>query len=354
MKMRKGYIMILMLMLVIKAGGQSYSPCYTNNIAQGDAAYNQGKYSEAKTYYVIAKKCAGGNPTVAQQKINNCDAKIKAQQEEAEAKQKAEQEVAERRRIEGEAKRKAEEEAKKRPNFTVNGVTFKMILVNGGTFKMGNNEGGENDKPEHDVTLRDFYIAETEVTQALWNEVMGLDLEISGRWTDEYGHGSEYPAYRLNWNECQQFCEELNNKLSGQLPLGYRFALPTEAQWEFAARGGNMGHGYRYSGGNTVKEQAWYEGNSGGKMHMVKSKQANELGVYDMSGNVREWCLDWLGKYSDNAQSNPAGPATGTFRVLRGGCWSSSAWYCRVTYRYNSVPEDRVINYGFRLALVHE
>ena len=344
------FIMMLLLLFMFRAGAQEYSPCYINNMSKGNTAYNQGRYSEARTYYVDAKRCAGGDPTVAQQKISACDAKLKEQRDAeklAEEKRRAEQEAEE-------VKRKAEEEAKKRPKFTVNSVIFNMILVNGDTFKMGNNEGGENDKPEHYVTLSDFYIAETEVTQALWNAVMGLDLEVSGRWTDEYDHGSDYPAYRLSWIECHQFCEELNNKLSGQLPLGYRFALPTEAQWEFAARGGSMGHGYKYSGGNTVKELAWYDGNSGGKMHPVKNKQANELGLYDMSGNVREWCLDWTGDYSDAAQTDPQGPSSGTFRVLRGGCWSSSAWYCRVTYRYDGVPEDRVINYGFRLALVRQ
>ena len=335
---------ILLLLASLTVAAQSYSPCYTNNIAQGDAAYKQGKYSEAKTYYATAKKCAGGNPTAAQQKINNCDAKLKAQQEAAEAKKREEQE-------EMEVKRNAEEEAKNCQTIKVNGLSFKMKLVEGGIFTMGctSEQGSDCDsdeKPSHSVTLGDYWIGETEVTQALWRAVMGSEPNYNGGWTNEYGKGDAYPAYRVSWDDCQEFIRKLN-QLTGKT-----FRLPTEAEWEYAARGGKKSGGYKYSGSNSLGDVAWYTDNSSSATHPVKTKAANELGLYDMSGNVWEWCSDWYGSYSSSSQTNPAGPSSGSCRVNRGGSWNYSSKGCRFSHRYFNKPSDRNYSLGFRLVLV--
>ncbi|MDD3153085.1 MAG: SUMF1/EgtB/PvdO family nonheme iron enzyme, partial [Bacteroidales bacterium] len=133
---------------------------------------------------------------------------------------------------------------------------------------------------------------------------------------------------------------------------GKTFRLPTEAEWEYAARGGNKSNGYKYSGGNILVHVAWCNDNSNSKAHTVGTRRANELGIYDMSGNVLEWCSDWYGSYSSGSQTNPTGPSSGSIRVLRGGSWSSSARYCRVSNRYCDGPDSRNSNYGFRLILV--
>ena len=184
--------------------------------------------------------------------------------------------------------------------FTVNGIAFNMVYVEGGTFTMGcTGEQGsdcmDGEKPAHKVTLSSFYMGETEVTQGLWRAVMG-DEPYSGAWTDKYGRGISYPAYKVSWYDCQKFIWDLNALLRYRLPAGWHFALPTEAQWEFAARGGNQSRGYMYSGSNTLEDVVWLYDNSkarGGRLpdyryHPVKKKQPNELGLYDMTGNVAE------------------------------------------------------------------
>ena len=152
----------------------------------------------------------------------------------------------------------------------------------------------------------------------------------------------------MNWEEAQEFCTKLS-ELTGR-----KYALPTEAQWEYAARGGEKSQGYKYSGGNDIDEVAWYRGNSEEKYSTspVGTKKANELGIYDMSGNVYEWCSDWYGGYSSEAQSNPTGPESGSNRVLRGGSWGSNAGDCRVSFRYNNFPSYRGYNFGFRLVIL--
>ena len=229
--------------------------------------------------------------------------------------------------------------------FTVKGVQFTMIAVEGGTFTMGATpEQGsmayDDGTPTHQVTLSEYYIGETEVTQALWQVVMGDN-------PSEF-KGDNNPVEQISWNDCQEFIKKLNSL------TGKNFRLPTEAEWEFAARGGNKSRGYKYSGSNTIDDVAWYAKNSGGNTgntYPVKTKQANELGIYDMSGNVWEWCQDWKGSYSSEAQTNPKGATTGSYRVNRGGSWRDNAVRCRSSYRNDRYPDLRYNYLGFRLAL---
>ena len=221
--------------------------------------------------------------------------------------------------------------------YTVNGVSFKMIAVDGGTFQMGQSADGNNVTPVHSVTLSSYSIGETEVTQALWKAIMG---------TNPSNHqGDNLPVEQVSWNDCQTFITKLN-QLTGKT-----FRLPTEAEWEFAAKGGTKSKGYTYSGSNTIGDVAWYNENSGSETHAVATKQANELGIYDMSGNVWEWCQDCYGSYSDEAQTNPTGPSGGSDRVLRSGSWSNDASYCRSAIRSNNSPSSNSVFRGFRLAL---
>ena len=231
-----------------------------------------------------------------------------------------------------------------RKTITVNRVSFDMIKVEGGTFTMGatSEQGGaafDDEKPAHQVTLSDYYIGETEVTQALWQAVMGSNPSRF--------KGSSNPVESVSWNDCQEFIRKLNSL------TGRTFRLPTEAEWEFAARGGNESKGYKYSGSNSIDNVAWYASNSSSETHAVKTKSPNELRIYDMSGNVREWCQDWCGSYSSNAQTNPRGPSSGSYyRVLRGGCWFNFAGHCRVSDRYANLPDYGNNHFGLRLVLV--
>ncbi|MDE5773684.1 MAG: formylglycine-generating enzyme family protein [Muribaculaceae bacterium] len=215
--------------------------------------------------------------------------------------------------------------------FTVNGVTFKMIKVEGGTYQMGSNNGDSDEKPVHSETVYSFQIGETEVTQGLWRAVMGTD--------PSYFDGNDnLPVEIVSWNDCQDFINRLNEI------TGKQFRLPSETEWEYAARGGNQSQGYTYSGGNNINDVAWYGGNSGSKTHPVAQKQPNELGIYDMSGNVWEWTSDW---YSSDYSS----PRNSSYRVYRGGSWNSTATSCRVANRSGLSPGGRGSNLGLRLAL---
>jgi formylglycine-generating enzyme required for sulfatase activity len=153
------------------------------------------------------------------------------------------------------------------------------------------------------------------------------------------------PVEQVSWNDVQEFIVRLNN-LSG----GARYRLPTEAEWEYAARGGSQSRSYQYAGSNYLDEVAWYDDNSGGKTHAVKGKKSNELGLYDMSGNVWEWCSDWYGSYSSGSQTNPVGASSGSSRVYRGGSWYDVPADCRVAFRINLAPGGRNFTLGFRLA----
>ncbi len=232
-------------------------------------------------------------------------------------------------------------------------IYFSMIKVEGGTFTMGatpeqGSEANDDEKPAHQVTLSPYYIGETEVTQGFWYALMGQSPTSDGsKWSTSYGIGESYPAYYISYWDCQTFLTKLN-QLTGQ-----KFRLPTEAEWEFAARGGNASKGYKYSGGNIVGDIAWYTDNSSTGTLEVKTKKANELGLNDMSGNVWEWCSDYYDSsyYSSSPSTNPTGPTTGSFRVIRGGGWSSTADRCRVASHNGYQPSDRSYSLGFRLAL---
>ena len=232
--------------------------------------------------------------------------------------------------------------SQKNETFNIDGVKFTMVFVEGGTFTMGatseqGSDADDREYPTHQVTLSSYYIGETEVTQALWQAVMGNN--------PSYFTGDNLPVESISYEDVQEFIAKLNRK------TGKTFRLPTEAEWEFAARGGNKSKGYKYSGSNNLNDVAWYHGNSNSKTHMVKTKQANELGLYDMSGNAYEWCSDWYGNYSSSSQTNPSGANSGSRRVLRGGFLSSNAGRCRVSNRYYYYPSDGGCINGFRLAL---
>ena len=226
--------------------------------------------------------------------------------------------------------------------FTVKGVQFTMMPVEAGTFTMGATSEQVNpdsdEKPAHQVTLtNNYYIGQTEVTQALWTAVMGSN--------PSYRKGDNRPVETVSWDDCQKFITKLNS-LTGQ-----NFRLPTEAEWEYAARGGKKSQGYQYSGSNNLDEVAWYDGNSSSQTHDVATKRPNELGIYDMSGNVWEWCQEWYGSYSSNSQTNPTGPTSGSHRVDRGGGRISSARGCRSSNRDYSTPGSTFYDLGLRLVL---
>lgn len=240
--------------------------------------------------------------------------------------------------------------------LTSNGkaVTFKMNKVEGGTFQMGSATGESNEQPVHSVTIsKDYYMCETEVSQALWYAVMGQSPTTDElQWSSSYGLGDNYPAYYISFSDCQAFLNELNSKLSAELGSSEAFRFPTEAEWEFAAKGGNKSKEYIYSGGNNLGVVGWYSANSGGATQVVKSKRSNELGLYNMSGNVSEWCYDAFESYSGSSQRNPKIESTTTHnRVNRGGSWSRNAENCRIEKRDGFTPSYRNNNIGLRICL---
>lgn len=236
-------------------------------------------------------------------------------------------------------------------SFCVNGVSFNMVHVEHGSFMMGAEPSLFEDgaMPVHKVTiLKDYYIGETLVTQGLWKAVM--DETPSHFYKVRYWHscGVEWeklPVENVSWHDCQQFINKLH-----QL-TGHQFRIPTESEWEFAARGGIKSQGFEYAGSNDIYDVAWFRGNSKGETHPVAQLAPNELGIYDMSGNVFEWCYDWYGDYCGHAQTDPTGLESGVYRVYRGGCWISDPVPCRSSCRKRNSPNSRKLNVGFRLAL---
>ena len=223
-----------------------------------------------------------------------------------------------------------------------NGITIDMVKVEAGTFMMGATSEMQNpwddEKPVREVILtNDYYIGKYEVTQSLWQAVMGTN--------PSYFKGDNLPVEQVSWDNCLEFIRKLNSL------TGRKFRLPTEAEWEYAARGGKKSRGYQYSGSFNISDVAWYNGNSGNKIHPIGMKQANELGVYDMSGNVNEWCQDWYGSYVSSSQTNPLGANSGSFRVCRGGSWYFGTVNCRSSFRSRGNPDTRSRYLGFRLVL---
>ncbi|MBO5942649.1 MAG: SUMF1/EgtB/PvdO family nonheme iron enzyme [Bacteroidales bacterium] len=260
------------------------------------------------------------------------DSIAKVRQQEAEEKH---------RRELAEAERKRRETGYSNGILKVNSIEYPMVYVSGGSFMMGSDdiEAYSDQKPVHRVTLSSYRIGKYEVTQELWEAVMGSNPSCF--------KGSRRPVENVSWDDCQTFIRKLNS-LTGQT-----FKLPTEAQWEFAARGGNSSKGYKYSGSNYIDNVGWYYDNSGSTSHNVGTKSPNELGIYDMSGNVREWCRDWYGygTYSSSSQVDPEGPSAGSERVYRGGSWRFNARDCPVSYRSSNSPDFRYSNLGLRLCL---
>lgn len=244
-----------------------------------------------------------------------------------------------------------EETYKKQPSSSASsitipvkdGISIEMVKVEGGTFMMGATPEMKNswteERPIHQVTLtNDYYIGKYEVTQSLWCALMDNN--------PSYFKGDNLPVEQVSWDDCQKFINKLNDI------TGRKFRLPTEAEWEYAARGGKKSRGYQYSGSNKISDVAWYSSNSEHKTQPVGLKLANELGLYDMSGNVDEWCFDRFGFYSALSQTNPLGADDGICRVYRGGSWEQTAGFCRSSDRSNyGTSKNRIYNLGFRLAL---
>ncbi|MEI7725812.1 MAG: formylglycine-generating enzyme family protein [Bacteroidota bacterium] len=215
-----------------------------------------------------------------------------------------------------------------------------MVSVQGGTFKMGSNLGGDDERPVHLVVLDDYFIGKFEVTQLQWRLIMDEDTNKC------YFTGCDScPVERVGWYNVMEYIEKLNKKTQ----MNYR--LPTEAEWEYAARGGSLSKGYKYSGSNSDVSVAWKVGISMMRTHPVGRKKPNELGIYDMSGNVFEWCADWYSPtwYEFAPTNNPTGPVTGSFRVMRGGSWFYDYAGLRVTDRESANPSYRYGYVGFRL-----
>lgn len=351
--------------------------CYTTNYNKAEQLYRQGRYAEARRHYAAASACPdkpkqnniAARISACDNAINKIRQRERAEQQRQEAErerirkeQEAEQERIRKERERQEQERREREEAERRRKleemrqaeaakqefmdkygrtFTANGVSFTMILVEGGTFTMGDNSN--SDTAEHQVTLSDYYIGQTEVTQALWEAVMG-DLP----WMQDKNRGDNKPM-EARWDEWQDFIDRLNEL------TGLKFRMPTEAEWEYAAMGGNRSRGYIYAGSNDLDEVAWCYENSGAHYahyQPVATKKPNELYLYDMSGNAAEWVSDRAAPYSSAPQTNPTGPRRGTRRIVRGGwaIYSSTFAFC-IKYR----DSDReIFDRGLRLALSAE
>ncbi len=261
---------------------------------------------------------------------------IQAEMDAAE-RRRAAQEAAIRKREAAERQKREDEAAEKKRQEE--GARQKglpdMVFVQGGTFQMGEKGVAE---PVHPVTLSDFEIGKYPVTQKLWQEIMGAN-------PSHFKGCDDCPVENVSWNDVQDFLKKLNARFPGK-----NYRLLTEAEWEYAARGGMLSKGFVYAGSEQLKEVAWFSENSGSKTHPVGGKKANELGLYDMSGNVWEWCADWYGEYPSGGQTNPTGSTAGSYRVGRGGSWGSDAQACRVSVRGNYTPVYRFNYIGFRLA----
>ncbi len=339
--MKKELLLILLLMLNVYDGAlQAQSTgtgCFAGFKQEGQKAYNSGNYQDAIKLWEAAKKCTDVPAQHNLQTLIN-QAKAKLNPAPSPPPDRDRDGVPDSR-----------DNCPSQAGPASNGgcpvisiPDFDMVLVRGGTFTMGctSEQGSDcesDEQPAHQVTVSDFYIGRYEVTQKEWRSVMGSSPSY-------FKNCDNCPVEQVSWDDIQQFLSKLNTR------TGQTYRLPTEAEWEYASRGGSSSRGYKYSGSNTIDEVAWYTGNSGGKTRPVGQKKTNELGLYDMSGNVWEWCQDWKGDYSSSAQSNPKGPSTGSGRVSRGGSWNVFPRNCRVANRIYDSPGDRIYNVGFRLS----
>ena len=339
-KNRTAWVVAVVLLLGILVGGGLFFAFLGGN----DRLASHSK--EPATTFVI-EDTEDEKPIVPAPPVVNTDsivaARMQAYQDSIDAVNAA-REAAEQQAREEAARRERESSSSSVRTFTVEGVEFKMVAVKGGTFQMGATSEQQNpfgnERPVHSVTLSNYYIGETEVTQALWQAVMGSN-------PSSFTGNSQRPVECVSWDDCQTFISRLNSK------TGMNFRLPTEAEWEYAARGGNRSNKTQYSGSSNIDNVAWYDNNSGSTTHPVKGKSPNELGLYDMSGNVWELCSDWYSSdyYSNSPPNNPQGPSSGSYRVFRGGGWNFDAQCCRVAHRNYGGPDCGNNCWGLRLAL---
>lgn len=341
-------------MLTVFSLSAQYSPCYYEKFEQGKQLFYQHKYKEAKQSFINSKKCPDPNTAEANKWIKKCNDKINPPPPATPTTSTTPATSA-----------TPEIQAPQIKEYTVDGIAFNMVFVEGGTFTMGctRDQCGcdKDEKPAHNVTLSDFWMGETEVTQAVWKAVMGTTVaqqrdKANSNWLLN-SVGSNYPMYYVNYNEAVEFCNKLNSKIKNQLPSGWHFALPSEAQWEYAARGGKYKSPYKYSGSNNIDEVAWNRTTTeddGTKP--VKGAKPNALGLYDMTGNVWEWCLDWYSEdyYSVSASTNPVCLSEDSKHVMRGGSWLSRDSDCRIAVRMGIYPDGRYGENGFRLVLVRK
>ena len=233
------------------------------------------------------------------------------------------------------------------------GINMRMVYVEGGSFTMGgtSDQGSdceEDEFPTRSVTVSPFYICRIEITQSQWENVMGTNIQqqaTKAGTSFTRGTGADYPMYYVSWEEAKEFCERLSRQ------SGLNYTLPTEAEWEYAARGGNKSEGTRFSGGWSISDVAWYHDNSNNSTHRCGTKRANALGLHDMTGNVEEWCEDWYGPYQSAETVNPKGEPSGTKHVVRGGAWNSYQKDCRITNRASYDAGHRFNNRGFRVVV---
>ncbi len=228
-------------------------------------------------------------------------------------------------------------------------IKMELVYVQAGRFQMGSNDGDSDEQPVHEVRIsQDYWLGKYEVTQEQWTALMGSNPSDF--------KGAKRPVECVSWNDAQAYCVKLTDRerRAGCLPSGYVYCLPTEAEWEYAARGGAKSRGFEYSGSDAVGDVAWYDDNSGEQTHDVGGKRGNELGLYDMSGNVWEWCQDWYDSdYYGETQgaTDPVNTAKASFRVVRGGSWLSHAGHCRAAGRSRFRPDITDYYLGFRVCL---
>lgn len=240
------------------------------------------------------------------------------------------------------------------PKEITNSIGMKLVLIPKGTFTMGSpieEEGANDDEEQHQVTIsKDYYLGVTEGTQGQYEKVMGSNPSYFQKRVIRKSDSSMYPVEQVSWEDAVEFCKKLS-ELPEEKKAGRVYRLPTEAEWEYACRAGSK-TAYSFGADSTsIGDYAWFTENSGSKTHPVGEKKANAWGLYDMHGNVWEWCSDWYGEYPKGAVSDPVGPREGSHRVGRGGGWCDEAAICRSAFRYGDDPSFRFFNFGFRVAL---